>query len=435
MMTVETKKRSILFALMCIFSIMYFFQIQMAIKVYVPIKITPIFYFLFYVLLLHLMLKDKIEQHVKLPGVRILFLLILIIFLSSINAEIPSQSFYQLAHIVSFVMIYFLIVATVRNFTDVKEFLNRLLIAGTAVVIIARTKFLAQYFPEKTTWYTTLSGARVIRESFLYLDVNTYAYMLSILIVLTVYKLFFEKSSLQKNVCYVLLLILFLSSLVYTHSRMSMLVVVLEVLIMLIVSKKIINPRVVFAIVLMVTFLCVVLFSTGILDEIEHRIKDDFVWEQSILSGQFNFDSSLGYRLRAANYVVGMFAKRPLLGWGDGGLQANYSSPTGNHIYYLNLLGKNGIFALICFMIFLLVIFSHLKKSIVILKTKKDPNVSLGYLFFGIMIGLVVKGVFAPLGFNFWIMAGMSMAFYQIARETKKGNHRKDSKIAEFKNR
>lgn len=427
-LTAKAEKRDVFLVLAYLVFTLYFFQLQFLIKRELPVPVTLVVYFLFYILIIRLLVSDRIIDVLSTPGVKLVLLCMFFLFLSSVNAEFQSKSFYQLVLNVNSILVWFFAVALIRRFCDIKTFLNWILLLGIGFVTIARTGLFREYFPRPAvSGYLSMSGQKVVRETFVYLDANNYAYILVIIMLITIYKILISKCDLWKNIFYYTFLLFSLSSLKATYSRTATVGLILGVLCMLVALKKTFSKKTMGFYLFITAILIFAFCFTNILPEIKHRVKQDIVFEGKPHIIQ---KSSLGFRIESALFWLDMFMERPLLGWGESTpIYLRWGRPSGSHTYYVDLLAEGGALAFTCFAMFFMTVFLHLKKGIKLLRIGGDPNMSLGCLLLGIMIILLVKGFAATLGEDFWMMSGLSMAFYKIAYDafkltkTKKGDN------------
>ncbi len=396
----------------------------MVIKYKFPnLRMTAIIFFVFYILTIRLLIRNEFWQIFEAPYLKLILLYVFFLLLSSINAEFNSRSFYQFAHNVSSILFYFLIIVVMRNLKDIRTFMNWMLATGTVMLIVARLGMFKQYYIQSGSKYASLSGARITRESFIYLDSNVYAYMLIILMVLILHRILVEKNSLWKNVFYSSIFVISCFSLIATYSRGAMLTLVISTFVMLIISKKFFSRKAAVFSFLLAVLAISVFYTTNIFQEMKHRIGQDIV----LVDGrpQIISCSSLRFRIVTAISAMRAFSEKPLLGWGDSESiheqwrqddKANWEwiRSSGNHVFYLNLLARRGILAFACFIMFFAAVFWHLSRDIRLLRTNGNPNVNLGYLLFAIMVILAIKGLMTAIGEDFWIMSGVSMAFHKL---------------------
>ena len=425
---IKKRGEGLFFAFVCAVLILFFFRLQMTVKYKFPVLImTIIIYFAFYILILRLQIRNKLGQIFEVPHLKLVLLYAFFLLLSSINAPNASKSLHLFAQGISVVPLYLLTVIVMRNMKDIRTFMNWILTVGTGMLIIARLGMFKQYYIQSGSKYASLSGAKIPRESFIYLDANIYAYMLIILMILLLHRILVEKNSLWQNAVYAGIFVTSCFSLIATYSRGAMTALILSILSMLIISKKIFSRRMlVFGILLMFAGVYV-FFSTKIFRELQHRFKQDIVFVNGI--PRVVNQSSLGHRITTAISTIRTFSKKPLLGWGDSGSvheqwrqddKSNWKwiRSSGNHVFYLNLLAIHGILAFACFMMLFAATFWHLHRDIRLLRTNGNLTVTLGYLLFAIMVILAIKGLLTAIGENFWIMSGVSMAFHEFARNS-----------------
>jgi len=371
-------------------------------------------------------LARKDSDALRIDGIYALALFILV---SLISARISNQphSYKIFIQNCSFVLIYSAIVAGCRSLEDVKLLLNILLYCGLFLVLcfgtlniipverLLPTTLMAEHILEGVEFVATNTLDYTARRSMLWFESNSYGYLLSVLILLALRRILYEKCTVTGKIFNYSVLLVLAYNLVLTQSRGALLAATISAGFILIKSLR--GKQLPILGLVSALALLVLVVDSDILSDIKIRflrISEIATYGSDIM----RYEGTDSGRIVTAELAMEEFMENPI--WGNGGLPAGWYAESGVHCFYIALLAKWGILGFTFYTAFLIGIYSRLKKTILFLKTTGDPDAGFAYIFMGILIVSLIQALFAPLHYVFWISTGAAAGFCRLVIHNKR---------------
>lgn len=403
-----------------------------------------LYYFSFTVILLYIY-RFKMKLIGKIPGLKVMLLIILWMALSTYLAEhidtIPKKEgsiWMIIGKHFGYAMFTVAVIMVLRSFEAIETYLKWSLYLSFIIIIISffnllditsvlpageKTSFIKESVAGQTTIPSAFSLEKVKRKAFLWFDANNFAYLLVPQVLYLIHILFTGRSrtvnSVFRNLPHYFMLSLFIITIIQTMSRGAAISLLIGGSLVFFLTKSHGSKKLIFFIIVIATIgvLAVYGFSSNTL-EFLHRLY--------LATGLLGYEP---VSLKMTPYETGRsitaalafedFLRRPVFGWGSASVIGAYSK-SANHLGYFNTLAKYGIIGAVLYLTLLIIIFSKLRQSILYLKKHKDLHLNLGYLLFGIIAAKLCKGLFA--GVNIIELMGIVLPFYLAVDILRRNN-------------
>jgi len=386
-------------------------------------------------------IKSDLIWHI--PGIRVIALVLLTEGLSTYlgQSTIIGDPWFSYQKEVAYILFCIASILVLSSLPMLHAFYRWQLFIGIAIVFISALSVLnlANVLPHNVVSASFQDGIQgqtvaigikgskgITRASFLWFDANNFAYLIAALIVILCYFMLTKKWRKPFNFLGVIIMFLFVFRAVATLSRGGTFCAIVGMFVLLTLFKKakLLKAKALRTLII----IGVVLFALFMVSPAFSILKQRY-WQASGLIGinQASYEVSgleTG-RILTSRMAFEDFLEKPLLGRGIGFRPGLYRGRTGNHLGYLNILGKHGIIGFVLQFWLLWVIYSRLMWAIRYLKSNNDENYTLGYLILSLMSISLLSGFFK--GIHIVGLSVMPLAFYLACYKDYRRNlrHRK----------
>jgi len=253
------------------------------------------------------------------------------------------------------------------------------------------------------------------RQHVLWIDANNYAFFL-IPAILALVLLINYDSSIKYKFIYYLIFGFFILNLLLTQSRGGIFCLVISFGFLFYFYRKTIFKWIIPALIIL-TF---VIFFVVLTDKGSNILNlfDRLIFASRLFGGEesrYAVTGAESNRVMSAYFALQDIFEKPLMGWGSS-FSVGASSDSGNHLGWLNIIGKYGLVGGTFIILFLIKYLRMLFKSLKYLKFEFFEKY-LGYYILATYSTLILSGLFrmvSPIE-----MAPLAISFFLITRENQ----------------
>lgn len=360
-------------------------------------------------------------------GLWILVVALLLMGVSTLVAENRPRSLGYLETNLAFILLYACACVHLRSVKRVENVLRTLIYVGAALVVLTRLHILtlerllphtaaAQKLIGDITAAQAASTGIVgggSRGDLLWFDASITGYIAAGMSVVCVYLLLSRHRSWPDFIFHWALLLLFLFTLIGTLSRgasLGFLAACLPLAVSVVISteRRRFLAGLGFGVVAGIAAEGVLIHNLSILGERLLNAAHTLGFNSGTTTG-LEYDRQDTLRLAWIEFL-----QRPILGWGGRPMgQGNHA--TSNYLFYLDWLGNWGIVGFTVFLVFV----GHVLRSTAALVRRAWPmrgvELHLALALLALLALMLVKGLFAPLEYDFWLYVGLAMGLARSA--------------------
>lgn len=353
-----------------------------------------------------------------------------VMMLSIVNADYPLSTFYQVIRFTFTSVVIFYVVKELITKKHIGFVINALIYMMSFVSLLAIIEYLLGYnFIYNNILNQELENLKQFQKIYrAYATTslpNVLATLIAAIIPFVIYKLHFAESRPIK-LLYLSIIIINLSALLMTFSRMALLSMLISLILVIVFSKY--KLRCLFYIlgIVMILLVTLPLFNIPIFEKITFRFDADTFFDSgSYWHRMYKFSSAL--MILNHHFLLGV-------GWGNYTLVADnplYSLP-GDPIalsvfdnQYLQILGETGVLGFISFIIILIMIFFTFSKSTSALnnQSKKLMLSIIASMIVILMNNFILEGfMWNSINILFWLVVGLGSILLRDGRISENKN-------------